>query len=929
MTDIDGRAPGPGRTKAPEATGRDWGPDIRRVLASVPLRPVREAEIVEELSQHLDDAYRELVAAGADPDAAARTALAELTRSDRLPRYLTALRQARRQDPTPPFGAWLPGRAGLGADLRQAVRSLLTHPGYALVCLATLSLGIGANAATFTMANWLLFRPIPGVREPSALVTIVHATGDLANRSPISIPDTDAIAAGTPALSGVAGFADLGGALAVTAAVPGQSPQRVEAEAVSANYFTVLDVPLSAGRAFSDAEGRDQSLAPVAVVSDWFFETSLHGDPRTLDRTILINDRAVAVVGVAARGFRGARLTQGVDVWLPVAQRPIAVPAGGPAALSSRRTGVFFALVGRVRPGQTIDAVRQQVRAVEAGLVTAHPSDRRFDRRHLSALDGLQPFGTDPAVLAETLRLLLAFSGLLFLLACANVGNAVLARAATRGTEIATRLALGASRARVARMLLVESLLLSLVSGAAALAVAWGVAAAMKGSVLLAGATPLGHAELDWRVILLGVGLAALATLATALWPVLATTRLRASALRAGASSSPLGSRTLQRGLMVLQVALSVVLLIGATLLVRSVSAKLSVSPGFDDARVLTFAIDPPRDASRPPAVIARDVIDRVREVPGVRSASRAFLPPFYSGVEARIVLKADLAAEPVTAMLNSVDDHFFAAIGLPIVAGRAFTRAELASTAPAGQAPVILTESLARRLFGARAAVGAFVLTPNDGRQQVVGVVRDTRQRQLLSDDSADVAFRPFQSNFATPWTTMVVGVSSPTVDMWPQLRAAVERAEPTLAIFNTLSARDGIRGEFVEDLLIMRLTVIFGALALAMAVAGLYGVMARRVGEREREFGVRAALGANPAKLAAHLAVEAAGILLVGAAIGLAAGAWSSRFLESRLYGLSRLDALSFAGALAVVAVAMTVAAVPASRRAAAVDPARTLRA
>jgi predicted permease len=768
------------------------------------------------------------------------------------------------------------------------------------------------------MANWLILRPIPGVRDESTLVTIRIATASNGTRSPMYAVDIDRLAASMPALTGLAGYADIGNFLSATAGLRNEVPARVETELVTASYFPVLGVPLELGRSFTDEEGRSPGAAPVAIVSDVFFRTTLHGDAHLIGQPFVVNGRNVTLIGVATTGFRGTRRASPIDLWLPAAQHAIATPS---------RATTFFALAGRRRADAPFSVVQDQLHAAEIAI--APPGDQRLTGRRLVATRGLEPVDFEQRALRGTFALLMAFSGLLFLLACANVSNANLARAAAHRGEIATRLALGASRLGVARMLFVDSLVPAVLSGMAALLVARLASVALDGTSIMIDAAPLQHVELDWRVLSVGVALAMLAAVATGMWPMLAGARTGvASVMRDAGGAQTSGRQRLARVLMAAQITLSFVLVAGAVLLARSMYARLSVNPGFDDSRVLTFSVDPLALTGRDAAPIYRSLVDRLRDVPGARAATRAFLPPFYSGVESRLSIRTATDARNLVVGLNYVEPGFFDAIGLPIVAGRDFTTAERNGTGPAKATPLVIGEWLAHRLFGDRPAVGEF-LTQYDGTKRLIlGVVRDARHRRLLDDNSAEMAFQPFQDNMTTPLVTFVVGFSQPADTMWPSVRHAIARVDPALPIFNAKTAREGIRAEFAEDFLIMRLTLVFGALALLVAASGVYSVLARRVGERQRELGIRAALGAGPRTLSSLVIVETSVILVAGVALGAGACGWLTRYIQSRLYGVSRFDITTFVLAAAIVVATLLVASLPASRRAARTDPARVLK-
>jgi hypothetical protein len=386
---------------------------------------------------------------------------------------------------------------------------------------------------------------------------------------------------------------------------------------------------------------------------------------------------------------------------------------------------------------------------------------------------------------------------------------------------------------------------------------------------------------------------------------------------------------------MAAQVAIAVVLVTGATLLVRSMMTTLAIDSGFSAASVRTFSIDPHASSGALAHALHQRLVERVAQVPGVRRASLAFLPPFFSGTEAQLQFHTDRQPQDMRALLNSVRTGFFDVIDQPIVAGRDFTEAELDSPEPVKQSPVILTETVARRMFGTTDVVGRTIVCRASAggkiisiRRPIVGVVRDARQRLLTDDESADVVFQPYRADYGPPFVTVLAAVETPDLDVWPALRQAVAEVDPALVMFDARTATDGIRAEFGTRLLAMRIAAIFAGVAVLVAAAGLAAVLARRLLERRRELSIRAALGATPARIVGLVTREAAIVLALGLTFGTTANLWLTRFLERSLFGVSRFDSLSFWGAAALVTGILVVASVPACRRAFRMDPVTALR-
>jgi predicted permease len=525
--------------------------------------------------------------------------------------------------------------------------------------------------------------------------------------------------------------------------------------------------------------------------------------------------------------------------------------------------------------------------------------------------------------LLQIFTVLMVASLILLVVACANAGSASLARTLSRRGEVAIRLALGATRFQVVRVLVIESLLLAGVATGAALAVSRVAVWALEGAIVSPALPPLERAALDANVVICSVAAAAVAAAIAVLSPALAVRHASPlTALRGLASARKTSRLRLAPSLMTLQVAASLVLLVGAVLLLRSTSARLAIDPGFEVTKVRTFRIDP-RRSGLPGFQLRRAIVDRMRDEPGVTNAAVAFVPPYSSGIEARAVFHTGDPTRTLQAALNSVTTGFFDTIGLPFVAGRDFTSAELMARDPVRTSPVILSESLARRAFGHVDVVGEWVMTPAGGRRVVVGVVRQTRQRQLDSAEASDIVFQPYRADYRSPFVTVVVRTETADAGRWPAIRRALADVDPALVMFQAETAEAGIRAQFGREILAMRTTVVFGLLAMTIAAVGLYAALDRVLVDRRRELRIRSALGASPSRMAATVAVEVSGVIAAGVAIGLLVSVWLSRFLEGMLFGVSHIDPLSYATAVCLVLLGAASVVVPKCRKAARTNP------
>jgi len=816
---------------------------------------------------------------------------------------------------------------GLTAEVRHAARALLAHRSYTATAIFTLALGIGANAAVFNLANWLLLRPLPGVVHESELVTLNFGSND-GGTGLVSVPTVDRLAADVPALREIAGYQDVAVHVAATA---GAAPRRLDSEIVSGNYFDVLGGPLEMGRGFTFQEGRDPGRAPVVVVSDRFWRHDLGGGPDVLSRPLTINGTAWTIVGVAVPAFHGPTRTGDTDIWVPIAQHQHILPVYSADLMTNPKDRIFYSMVGRLARGASVETAIAQTEAVRQRLSAETPRDYQLSHWHFIVRRGLDARPWVVERLTRSMTVLMGAVGLLLILTAANVANLMLVRATARRAEIATRLALGASRAQVARLLLIEGGLLSLGAGALALVLAALVGRALEGIVVLQSLPPMDRPLLDWRVFAFACAAALVVACGAGVVPALSGSRVDLqAALRDDARTHSSGRRRLRQVFAVAQVVVSVSLLVGALLLVRSMDARHAVHPGFDASRVLTFSVEPQLqgyDDARGAAFFPA-LVDRVRQLPGVRAAGVAWRSPFaLIGADEPVWVPDREEATRTVAEYNHVSNGVFEALGLTIVAGRDFTEAEVFHGA-AGDGIVIISESLARRLFGDAPAIDRLIARsyPAGTTLRVVGVVADMRETRIL-EPVQPLFFTPILRGFMQ-WGSILVGLDAPARDVIPAVRQAVAAIDPTLPIYNAETLDASIGRQLANDALLTRLTTCFAALALVVAALGLYGVLARGVAERRREFGIRAALGAGPASVARLVGGEAARVVLVGIAIGLTTSWWLAKFLEDQLFGISRFDLVSFASAAGLIAIVAGVAALPPVRRAARLDLSDMLR-
>jgi predicted permease len=818
-------------------------------------------------------------------------------------------------------------------EFTHAIRALARRPSFAAITILTLTLGIAATTSVFSLANWLMWRPLPGVADADRLVTFRKEMADGGSWA-MSMPEFRQLSA-LPALSSVAGRTSD----SLNVSLPGGTPARLGAELTTNNYFATLGQRMTLGRPFEPQD--DVPGANVVIVSDRYWEAAFERDPGALGRTVVINGHPFVVIGVAARGFHGPDRAGGVDVWVPLVSM-----SNNPAdLLSNTHIGVLLSAVGRLTPGATIEQVNAQAEALRLP-----PMQGVAGTLHFRAQPGLDLPPWQREGLRQTVLLLLGVVALLLVLTCANVANLMFAHAHGRRAELATRQALGASRARVVRQLLLEGAILSSAGAAISLALAWALGRGIEGLLIGPTLPTLDRVEIDWRVFLFAAAIAMVACLCATLWPALSGSRVDVgSALKQAGRGQMPPARRMRRVLTGLQVAVSVTLLCGGGLLMRSLQARYQVPLGFDTASVLAFSVEPGR-AGRDDAgsrQFFRDLLADVRGEPGVAAAGVAWIEPFRLIGSGGTAIRAYGQGEDkqISADMNAVSSGFFSSLGAHLLNGRDFTDAESPPSNQEGSGVMIVNATLARALFGTTDVAGRRVVIgyPSQPVRTIVGVVADIRTRSF-GDPVGPVAYEPFGESFRISWGTVHVRIPpSPAASagyartaslagqapvVVQHMREIVNRLAPGLPIYGVELVSESLDRYLAEDRLVTKCTVLFAGLATLIAAIGLYGLVARGVAERRHEFGVRAALGARPSSIARLVAGEAFRVSLAGGVAGIAAAMWLSRFIASRLYSVKAEDPVSIAVAFAIVAGVTLVSTLGPARRAAKIGVAEELR-
>jgi len=906
---------------------------VRRVFR-VPFSPRVDRDVDDELAFHLDMRVRRLVDAGWSPDAARAEALRQFGDLNTVRDSCVAMDQQRERSMR---------RANLITELVQdttfALRTLRHNIGYAAVIVIALAIGIGANTAIFTLVDALLVTTLP-VKDPDALVAIgdPRRVGGMSIGSPrsdmLSYPLYKDLARENTVFSDVVATGR-SGRLDVRIDSAHQELEHPRGRFVTGNYFSVLGVPASAGRTFGPEVDRSADAAPVATISHGYWTRRFHNDPGIIGKTILINNVRITIVGVAVPRFTGEVVGIYTDIWLPVAISDATNP--NRRTLDDRATGWLLAL-GRLKPGATLGQAKQQVPTLiqRAIVSTATPSDAKafLEVKPVYYVEsGAKGFSRIRVNFQAPLLTLMIGVALLLCIICANVANLMLARSIARGRELSVRQALGAGRSRLVRQLLTESAVLALISAAAGLLFAWW------GSRTLLRLASAGQLDIGMNATVLaftlGVSLAAVALFG--LLPALRASRLDlASSIRSGAQSlsGSLGSRgqraPLGKVLIASQVTLSVVLLVGATMLARSLRNTQATDIGVDRDHLIIVDVDVLARGYRGPVLarLAKNLRDRIAAIPGIAAVSFSENGVFSGSENGTSLQIPGFLARSVQDTLIAYDDvgpGYFTATGTRLLEGRELTAAD--ENKP--EDVIVVNESFAKFFFPGQSAVGRFIHADSLSLQ-IVGVVGDIHQN-AIKEDNLRRMYRPYvhTSQAAQPGSLRLAvrTVGDPTA-LVQQIRKTVVSVDSSLPIDGVDPLAKLMERSIAQERLVAQLATAFGVLALLLAAIGLYGLMTYSISRRTREIGLRIALGAQRSGVLRLVLVDAMRLVIVGLVVGILAAYLSTGLLETQLNGVKPGDPLSIVVAALVLMAAAILAALLPALRAARVEPIIALR-
>jgi predicted permease len=832
-------------------------------------------------------------------------------------------------------------------DARLALRTWRKSPGFTAIALLSIALGIGVTAAIFTLVDQVLLRLL-AVHNPQELVQVSftgsHYGSNWGDGSELSYPMYAEIRDHNQVFSVM--FARFAYSFHIGHA--GRT-QRVDGEIVSGSYFEALGVGAAVGRTLSPDDDRLLGGHPVAVLSHGFWVSGFAADPRVVNSTLVINGHPFTVVGVAQQGFNGMEVGRQARVFVPMMMKAQLTP--GWNALDQRLYR-WVQVFGRLKPDVTAEQAKAILSPYYKSLIeldlkdpefagTAQDTRRRYAANQLQITSAAQGHSEFRRAMSTPLWILMATAAGVLLIACANVANLLLARGAARQREIAVRLALGATRARIAGQLLVESVLLAIAGGIAGVAIAAVGAPIVLGFLVSSdGPQPISTSP-DWRILAFTFAISALTGILFGMAPAVQSTRPDVAPTLKDQAGSVLGGQArLRKALVASQVAVSLLLIMAAVLFTRTLGNLLAVDIGFDASRLISFGIDPSLngyDAQRTRQV-ARSVLERLNRTPGIESAGFASMRILEGNQWTTSITVEGYQAKPQensSQWANAVSPGYFATMGIPLLAGRDFTDRDARVRPPAkGERDytlAIVNERFARHYFGERNPIGrriGFGGNPNTPTPiEIVGVVRDSKYTDVRDETQRQVFF-PYLQESEPGGFTVYLRTAQPADRMFEVVRRVMQEIDPNLPVYGTRTLKGQVAQSLSRERLVTAMTATFGTLATLLAVVGLYGVMSYSVSRRTREIGVRVAFGASAGNIRWLVIREVLIIAVAGIAIGLPAGWWLGRYVSAQLYGVKSGDALTMIGATLLVAAVAVFAGLVPSARAARLDPTQALR-
>jgi predicted permease len=906
----------------------DWKFEIKKRLAGVSLKPERETEILDELSSHLQDRYDELRLQGATHEEAFRDVSGELDWTD-LAAEIQPTEEIPPQAPVPD-GAPASGHlvSDFLTDLRYAERTLRKSPGFAAVATLTLALGIGANTAVFTVINSLLLNPLP-VEKISTLAALnttqAKKTSQSGGLETLSFQNLKDLRERNHAFSSMAGHSN---PMAVTMTDKAE-PHRVFAELVTANYFQTLGIHAFLGRFFLPDEDAKPGAAAVAVLGYSAWQSRFGGVSDIIGRTIKLNDTPFTIVGIGPKNFKGLYAVFGPDLWVPSMMAEQVLPSQQRTALSNRAIPLFTG-IGRLGTGVTLSQAQAEMKIEAEALGNEHPETNQGQSIIVRPLSEAA-YGPERQALMFGGAFLMAIVGLVLLIACSNVANLLLARAAVRRQEIAVRIALGAGRSRLIRQLLTESVLLGLISGVFGFLFGYG------GCQLLSSLRPAEYAQnladlrIDPAVFGFAFGVAILTGLIFGIVPAVRSSRISVSEVlkeEARTAGRTRGRLNLANALLAGQVSVSLVLLVVAAMFLRSIKSEYTIDPGYQTRHLALFMLYPGQagyDQTRTEQFYKR-ARDRVSSIPGIVSTSWASNMPLWGHKETGVVIEGQeqrKKSEPISAVVNTIDVDYFSTLDIPVVKGREFTQDDRDTSASVA----IINDKMAAEYWPNEDPLGKRIQLPR-GKDflQIVGVVKASNY-QTLGEPPQSCVYIPLRQNFSDGMILYTKTEQDPSTILG-SVQREIHNIDSGLAVEDIRTGTKIIDQALWWSKIAVKMLGVFGFLALGLASVGLYGIMAYSVNQRRREIGVRMALGASQGNVWLLVLRQGMTLVLVGLTAGMALALLVGQALSRFLYGVSSTDPLSLGGASLVLLFVALVACYLPARSASRVDPLAALR-
>jgi predicted permease len=831
-------------------------------------------------------------------------------------------------------------------DLRYAARTLRKSPGFLLVAVLSLGLGIGANTAIFSLINAVMLRALP-VAHPEQLVLLTDPgssgvaveTTENGVREKLSYPEFVELRAHNTVFSSLFAAQSQVSDLDVYTGLGGQEQStKAHTQLVSGEFFGTLGLQPIAGRFFTPAEDTTPGANPVAVISHSFWQTEFGANSDAVGKTVRVGQSRFQIVGVAPAGFRGILVGSDTDMWLPVTMQEQVLP--GRYYLKPRDT-LWLQVMGRLAPGTSrataqagLNVEFQQILKQWAASAPTEEERRGMSDQKIVLRDGAKGASQLRDQFSDPLVMLMAMVGLVLLIACANIANLMLARASGRQREIGVRLALGAGRGRVIRQLLTESILVAALGGilGAFLAV-WGAEVLL--ALVSSGVDDLAlRVPHDYRVFVFTAAISLLTGILFGLAPAFRATRMDVNQTLSASARGSIGGRgriRTGRFLVVVQVALSLLLLMGATLFVRSLHNMVALKLGFNRDHVLMVRIDPVAAGYKGAGVLAlyQRILEKVRTVPGVHGATLSNKGMFAGDSGDHLTIEGSPVTNPdeLASTWTLVGPNYFSTVGIPLLRGREIDAADAAHATQV----CVINQAFARRFYPNSDPIGKHIRDEYPTTREtyeIVGIVGDARENGLTSR----VRPRFYATLFhpiGTVWAvTLLLNATGEPGSVVPGVRRALAEVDRALPVLNVRTVVEQIDRRLIAQRLIAELAAFFGSVALLLAAIGLYGVMSYSMTRRTSEIGIRMALGASIRSVLWMVLRETLLLVAIGVAIGLPCALASGRLIASKLFGLTPADPSTIALAIAIIFTATALAGYIPARRASKIDPMTALR-